>query len=229
MPCTHNFFEHEFHGKGNSGLLPSWNYNTLIIGTFNPENSWKADNSARYFYGRSRNYFWKVLPRFTSAEHDVQAPIDYQNINSQREFLKANKIGITDILTKINDADTTSEIHKSWISTVKDNDIEKFSDFHWNTNNIINELKKRKIKAVYFTKLGAPTKITCENTFEFQMRLIETFCRLNNIICHRLHTPSGQGLGPGKRVIKLIKKWYYQNGGSSFPFLHPNFNISKYD
>jgi hypothetical protein len=228
MSCTHKFFEHEFHGKGNSGLLPSWNYNTLIIGTFNPENSWKADNSAKYFYGRSRNYFWKILPHFTSARPEIKTAIDYQNINHQREFLKANNIGITDILTKINDADITNEIHKSWISSVKDSDIEKFSNFNWNTDNIINELKKKKIQAVYFSKLGTPTKITYENTFEGQMRLIESFCRQNNIICHRLHTPSGQGLGAGNRVNNLINRWYNQNGGDSFPFLNPAFDISNY-
>lgn len=32
---------------------------TLIIGTFNPD---AADNNADFFYGRSRNYLWRLLP-----------------------------------------------------------------------------------------------------------------------------------------------------------------------
>ena len=32
---------------------------TLILGTFNPET---PDNETEFFYGRRRNYLWRLLP-----------------------------------------------------------------------------------------------------------------------------------------------------------------------
>ena len=61
MPCIHKFFGHHNHLNGNNGLLPNWEVNTLIIGTFNPSNNWVPNNAANYYYGRPRNYFWKIL------------------------------------------------------------------------------------------------------------------------------------------------------------------------
>jgi hypothetical protein len=55
MPCTHKFFGHPNHMVGDSGLLPNWGADTLIIGTFNPENDWNPNNDANYFYCRLRS------------------------------------------------------------------------------------------------------------------------------------------------------------------------------
>jgi len=68
MACTHKFYGHHAHLAGKNGLLPKWKAKTLIIGSFNPEQSWHPTNSAEYYYGRVRNYFWKVLPRFAGLD-----------------------------------------------------------------------------------------------------------------------------------------------------------------
>ena len=66
--------------------------------------------------------------------------------------------------------------------TIKDDDLEKFSSFNWNTKNIINIIDENRVKEVYFTKLGLADQINVkENTFEFQIRLIENYCSKNNI------------------------------------------------
>ena len=44
------------------------------------------------------------------------------------------------------------------------------------------------------------------------MRLIENHCQSNNIFSARLHTPTGMGLGRGKRIPTLSDRWIYSNG-----------------
>ena len=229
MPCNHKFFGHQFHKHDHLGLFPNWEYKTLIIGTFNPENAWMPENEANYFYGRSSNYFWRTLPHFAVDSPLPNPDIASHDINSQHTFLVKNKIGITDLLVQIQDADTLNNQHRQWIKSVRDNDLEKFNEFVWNTENIKNEIRENNVQAVYFTKLGnSKIKNPRVNTFEHQIRLIEHFCNNNNIVCHRLHTPSGQGLRTGKRRNKLIQKWYLENGGQNFHFIHPSFDHLNY-
>lgn len=225
MACTHKFFGHDFHLQGINGLLPNWDVKTLIIGTFNPELQWHPNNVAKYYYGRTRNYFWRVLPRFAGL-----SSINSQDINSQISFLKANQIGVTDLLISINDADLSNPNHIKRIQTVLDNEIELFKEFTWNTEPIIDFLLQNDVKAVYFTKLGnnAQKKIK-PNTFEEQIRKIELACQHRNIYTNRLHTPSGQGLGAGSpRENVLIHRWYNSNGGNAFPFVSSQFDIKKF-
>ena len=78
-----------------------WEVKTIFIGTFNPD--WKecANNNATWFYGRTqRNEFWEILPLI----HKQPSLIDGDR-NSWSEFCRKNKIAITDILSRINDAD----------------------------------------------------------------------------------------------------------------------------
>ncbi|MBK8329294.1 MAG: hypothetical protein IPL09_07455 [Bacteroidetes bacterium] len=196
MPCTHKFYRHPFHKNGEYGLFPNWKYKTLIIGTFNPEDTWMATNSALYFYGRPRNYFGKVLPCFTVANPNPDPAINRLNINAQRTFLKSNAIGITDLLIRIIDADITRTDHRQWINSFKDADLQRFTIFEWNTERIIEQVQEEQVTHVYFTRLGTPNANVAINSFEHQMRIIEKYCNENNIINERLYTPSAQGL-PG--------------------------------
>ena len=76
----------------------------------------------------------------------------------------------------------------------------------------INIIDENMVKEVYFTKLGLVDQINVkENTFEFQIRLIENYCSKNNIYNKRLHSPTGMGLGKGKRVETLKNRW--ENNG----------------
>ena len=221
MACTHKFFGHQSHLQGVNGLLPNWNVKTLIIGTFNPEIIWHPDNKAEYYYGRTANYFWSLLPCFTGLNG-----IAHNDVSAQLTFLQQNQIGVTDFLISIDDADLSEQIHKDRILTVLDKDIEQFNQFTWNTDPIIDFILHNNIEAVYFTKLGNNKAINPkEKIFEFQMRKIEEACftMASRVPTFRLHTPSGQGLGVGSpRLNVLIHRWYNENGGAQFPFINNN-------
>ena len=206
MACKHKFYGIEEY----NGLIPNWKCKTLIIGTFNPENKFHSRNDANFFYQRRKNYFWDILPLLSNEKS-----IEKKNSNKQIEYLKKYKIGLTDLLLSINDADNNCLIHKDLISTVKDEDIERFKEFSWNTDFILEFIKKSKIQAVFFTKLGNPNKKKIkQDTFENQMRLIEDFCISNNVFTKRLHSPTGMGLGAGNRIETLLDRWINENGAS---------------
>jgi hypothetical protein len=216
MPCFHKFYGHVAHMVGENGLLPNWEADTLIIGTFNPEKDWVLNNPANYFYGRPRNYLWKSLPVFACNN-----PIHRQDVNEQISFLTNRRIALTDLLISINDADITIPDHIRRIRSFKDSDLNIFQEFHWNTTGIINYIQNKGISVVCFTKIGG------DFPFGRQITAIENYCNLNNVINFRLHTPTGQGLGAGApRRNKLIHRWFEQ-GGDQFPFLCPNFNIGS--
>lgn len=216
MPCTHKFFGHQNHLPGVDGLLPNWPVDTLIIGTFNPENAWAPNNDAEYFYGRPRNYFWRILPRFAG-----EPSIHRLDVHSQIDFLQRKKIAVTDLLIEIEGADINNLEHIQLINGFLDDDVNNFAPLRWNTQRIIHYLTVNDVKAVYFTKLGG------NGVFEPQMVIIEDFCHENGISVKRLHTPSGQGLGGGRpRENKLIHAWFNQ-AGHQFPFLSPDFDINN--
>jgi hypothetical protein len=216
MPCNHKFFGHPLHLVGQNGLLPNWEAETLIIGTFNPSNEWVPDNQADYFYGRS-NFFWKVLPVFACEE-----VINNNNVIEQIDFLQRNRIAITDLLISIDDADIDNLQHIDWIGNYLDNNFANFNGLTWNLLNIFQYIQDKNISAVYFTKLGN------NPPFGAQISAIENYCDQHAIINHRLHTPTGQGLGNGvPRRNKLIERWFIQ-GGNEFPFLCPEFDINNF-
>lgn len=225
MSCTHKFFGHPAHLAGELGLLPTWETKTLIIGTFNPESKWHPNNAAQYYYGRTRNYFWKILPNFSG-----KAAIPHHDVAAQIDFLKANQIGVTDLLIRIKDADINNQEHVARIRTVLDDKIELFNEFEWNTSHIIHYIKSNDIKAVYFTKLGNISLLHAKpNTFEAQVRDIEKACKVLNIPSFRLHTPSGNALGKGKpKNHNLIHRWYKHNGADQFPFLATDFSLENF-
>ena len=225
MSCTHKFFGHEAHLSGALGLLPKWETKTLMIGTFKPESKWHPDNAAQYYYGRTRNYFWKTLPIFAG-----KAAILPHDVVAQIEFLKEQQIGITDLLIRINDAHITIPEHRKRIKTILEKEIEHFSELEWNTPYIQEYIKTMDIKAVYFTKLGYPAHQHIKpNTFEAQIRAIEQTCNDLKIANFRLHTPAGIGLGKGSpKQHNLIHRWFNNNGADQFPFLSDNFNLENF-
>jgi hypothetical protein len=211
MACYHKFY----NINDLNGLLPTWKCRTLIIGTFNPENKFHPQNSANFFYQRSKNYFWDIFPKLSDQES-----IEKNDTKAQIDHLKTFEIGITDLLLSIEDADIFNREHLTRISTVLDTDIERFESLNWNTGNIIDFLNSSKIEAVFFTKLGDANTVNVGiNTFEYQMRLIENHCQSNNIFSARLHTPTGMGLGRGKRIPTLLDRWIYSNGADKKYFI----------
>jgi G:T/U-mismatch repair DNA glycosylase len=65
----------------------------LIMGTFNPE---IADNEAEFFYGRSRNYLWKLLP-VAFGEIDLKGHTKQEKM----EFIKKHHIDFIDLIEEI--------------------------------------------------------------------------------------------------------------------------------
>ncbi len=169
--------------------------------------------------GISRNYFWKLLNVFNSYE----IPLIQNNYDSMINFLKKKKIGLTDIIIKINDADLNNIHHLERIRKFRDSDLDTFNDIDFNTKYIIKQLELGYIKQVYFTRSGI-----YPGSIENNIQVIEEYCNNHNILFVRLHTPSGQGLGKGKpRFNKLIHTWYEQ-AGNNFLFLSENFSITNY-
>lgn len=69
----------------------------LFLGTFNPETTF---NDSTFFYGRSHNYFWKLMP----------VAFDGNNLRNiaddiKMSYLIKNKIGLLDMISsvKVND------------------------------------------------------------------------------------------------------------------------------
>ena len=176
MSCQHRFLG--LHNK--NSLLPDWEFDTLIIGTFNPNWNFSKGQNADYFYGRtSRNYFWDVLPQVFGAEK-----LRNKKKDSWISFLKNNKIGLTDLLLNIEDASDTNTIHYNYLKTKTDININKFSNLIWNTDNIIRLINDGSIKSIYFTNLSSPGK------FEEQINLIKSATLSKKVKFQRLVTPS---------------------------------------
>jgi len=66
---------------------------TLIIGTFNPETT---KNDAAFFYGRSRNYLWRLLPT-AFGKTDLKGSSKQKQI----EFIRQHKIDLIDLIEEI--------------------------------------------------------------------------------------------------------------------------------
>ena len=57
----------------------------VIIGTFNPD---VEENKAEFFYGRSRNYFWNLLPKVFGYE-----PLKEKDIEEKIKFSYSEHLG----------------------------------------------------------------------------------------------------------------------------------------
>jgi G:T/U-mismatch repair DNA glycosylase len=66
---------------------------TLVIGTFNPE---VIGNNATFFYGRSRNYMWTLLPTAFN-EKDLKKA----DKNEKLTFIEKRKIDFIDLISEI--------------------------------------------------------------------------------------------------------------------------------
>jgi G:T/U-mismatch repair DNA glycosylase len=69
------------------------NTEILIVGTFNPETQ---ENSADFFYGRERNFLWRLLP--TSFQYQDLKGADKKR---KQEFIAANKVDFVDLITVV--------------------------------------------------------------------------------------------------------------------------------
>ena len=66
---------------------------TLIVGTFNPDT---PENPADFFYGRSRNFLWRLLPT-AFDESDLKMADKSDKLN----FIKRHKIDLIDLISEV--------------------------------------------------------------------------------------------------------------------------------
>ena len=207
MPCLHRFLN--LHNEDFGGLFPNWKVKYLFIGTFNPSWDRPDGNNADYFYGRSP-YFWEVLPRFVSQDDLTES-----NASQKIEFCQNKNIGFTDLIKRIDNVELHNEEDRNRILSFKDSDLLTFgNNVVFNTAEIINYINDNtSVKKVYFTLLGAKVGAITAAMVE-----IEEHCEhLHNefhreIEVHRLHTPTGQGLGAGApREDVLTHRWFGQH------------------
>jgi hypothetical protein len=210
MACLHRFLG--LHIK--NSLFPDWEVDHLFIGTFNPE--WDRPNApnAEYFYGRSA-YFWDAVSIIFEDQ-----PFHWNENNKENmiAFCKRNKIGFTDLISIVEDADIQNETHRARIFTVLDSDLEKFENINWNTDRIIDYLKSHQPTNIYFTLLSGNN----QSIFSREMVKLELRAKELDITSKRLHSPTGAKLGNGvPRLHELVERWSI---GSNLPTI----DLGKY-
>ncbi|PLY13701.1 MAG: hypothetical protein C0628_05655 [Sulfurimonas sp.] len=142
---------------------------TLIIGTFNPD---VACNDAKFFYGRAKNFFWRLLPEVFGKESlkgDVQ---------KQKEFLMQHDIELSDLILSV-------EMSEKDICSYGDDKLKEVIE--WNTPNILKTLSKGKTKEVYFTRKSFDKNV---QNIRDEIYKIKEFCGRNGIKFGFLPTPS---------------------------------------
>ena len=108
-----------------------------------------------------------------------------KNAADWKEFVRKNRIGITDVITSIDDADENNERHRKMVFTKTDADLDRFNQIKWNTDDIIKSIRNgRKLKGIFVTNRKCPTKI------ETQFQRIGEAAKQSNINFTRLITPS---------------------------------------
>lgn len=140
----------------------------LIIGTFNPN---VPKNESEYFYGRNRNYLWKILP-FCFNEKDLKGTPTKEKI----KFADKHKIGFVDLIKTAE----YENLDVDYDDKNLDNRIVEWTD----VEKIISDLPK--LKKIAFTRKtykGIPNvKARIEN--------IKKLCIKKNIAFKALETPS---------------------------------------
>lgn len=142
---------------------------TLIVGTFNPATE---KNPAEIFYGRKRNFLWKLLPLALGM-----ADLKNETVSGRFAFIKEHKIGFIDLVAEVR-VETGSEVNYD------DNYIDARVTKWRNVIGVINQLKQ--VKKICFTRKsfsGIPR-------VREKIREVETHCLAKGIVFQYLSTPS---------------------------------------
>ena len=139
----------------------------LIIGTFNPDTK---ENPAEFFYGRSRNYLWRLLPT-AFAETDLKD----KSKNDKLNFIHKRKIDFIDLISEVEVEDETN-YYDGYIDS-------RVSKWHGITNEIT---KLKGIKRVCFSRKSFSDIPQMKKRIEN----IRNFCEDNKINFRFLVTPA---------------------------------------
>lgn len=156
---THRFSDHKINLETE----------TLIVGTFNPETD---GNGAEFFYGRSRNFLWRLLPTAFQEKGLKQA-----DKLEKLAFIKRRKIDFIDLILQI-------EVENGQETNYFDSYLDS-RKIEW--REIITEIKKLKsLKRVCFTRKTFSGIPNMQNRIE----AIQVYCEKNNILFKALTTPA---------------------------------------
>jgi hypothetical protein len=174
MPCNHRFINE---------LLPQWRIEYLFIGTFNP--CWDFNNASQadFFYGRTRNHFWKLLPDVFGGES-----LKHNSKEQKISYLENNNIGLTDLISGVLNADKdTQEDINNLTMNFSDNILNTY-ELEFNTQNIIRLIDRNitSLRGVYLTR----STLNNINQIRNAWLEIENHCSVNNINTNRLLTPA---------------------------------------
>ncbi len=142
MPCRHRFY---------NLLIPDWEIEYLFVGTFNPEWNYNNAEQADYFYGRRRNNFWCILPNVFGDES-----LKHQELLFKLDYINQNRIGITDIVTNVINANEENIIDRNNLTTGFSDIVLNQYNLDFNTQNILKLIEKNKLtlKGVFFNKVN---------------------------------------------------------------------------
>lgn len=140
----------------------------LILGTFSPDIPGAPD----FFFGRSRNYLWHMLPKCFGLGPLKDAPLE-----KKRDFMANFRVDFADLIAEIESVEEDDQ-HE-------DEDLYDGRVHRWNdVIGLIDSLKE--LKAVYFTRKtfnGIPN-------MKQQMKLIARHCQEKGIRICKLDSPS---------------------------------------
>lgn len=150
-------------------LYPLQGKKILIIGTFNPD---VICNDAEFFYGRVKNFFWRLLPE-VFGEKSLKG-----DVKKQKEFIKEHDIELSDLILSV-------EMRKEDICSYGDDKL--IHVIEYNTHNIIKSLSIGATKEVYFTRKSFDKSV---KNIRDEIYKIKIFCEDNSIKFGFLPTPS---------------------------------------
>jgi len=189
MSCKHRFYNE---------LLPTWGFDYLFIGTFNPEWNNPNGNNANYFYGRHTNDFWYILPK-VFGDSNLMKKEKRTDKNILIGYLKTRRIALTDIIIEVKNVEQENELHFNDIISVKDKNLEKYELIF---NSEIFKLLKNNLKGVFFTRQYESKSTICN-----QWKLIKDRCLELSIPTSELVTPSRGYRSNGYNREKKINEW----------------------
>ncbi len=145
------------------------NTETLIIGTFNPETE---ENQAEFFYGRSRNYLWRLLPT-AYREKDLKNASKREKL----DFIARRNIDFIDLISEI---EVVKGQEANYYDSFIDNKVTQW-------RNVIFEMGRLKnLKRVCFSR---KTFSDIPN-MKKQIAEIQEYCDRNGLYFQAMTTPA---------------------------------------
>ena len=145
------------------------NTETLIIGSFNPE---AEGNNVDFFYGRSRNFLWRLLPTALGLD-SLKGALKENKLS----FIETHKVDFIDLIKSANVEDGEEA---NYLDNYIDSKVEEWSD-------VLSEIKALKnLKRVCFTRKTFGRVPNMEK----KIQEIQKYCDSSNIHFQCMSTPA---------------------------------------